>query len=36
MTLVLGWISKDDPVPKGRPKMGYDAILDNLQPSLRD
>ena len=40
-TLVLGWISKDDPacpglpwVPQGRLKMGRDAIL--LQPSLRD
>ncbi len=26
----------DDPVPEGRLKIGRDAILDNLQPSLRD
>jgi len=25
-----------DPVPQGRLKIGRDAILDNLQPSLRD
>jgi hypothetical protein len=27
---------KGRPVPKGRLKMCRDAILDNLQPSLRD
>ena len=27
---------KGRPVPKGRLKIGRDAILDNLQPSLRD
>jgi hypothetical protein len=27
---------KDDPVPQGRLRIGRDAILDNLQPSLRD
>jgi hypothetical protein len=26
----------DDPVPKGRLKIGRDAILGNFQPSLRD
>jgi hypothetical protein len=25
-----------NPVPQGRLKIGRDAILDNLQPSLRD
>jgi hypothetical protein len=28
--------SPDASVPKGRLKIGRDAILDNLQPSLRD
>ena len=27
---------KGRPVPQGRLEMGRDAILDNLQPSLRD
>jgi hypothetical protein len=27
---------KGRPVPQGRLKIGRDAILDNLQPSLRD
>jgi hypothetical protein len=29
-------LRKDDPVRKGRLKMSRNAILDNLQPSLRD
>jgi hypothetical protein len=32
----MGWISTGDPVPQGRLKIGRDAILGNLQPSLRD
>jgi hypothetical protein len=36
MTLVLGRIRKDNPVPQGRLKTGRDATLGNLQPSLRD
>jgi hypothetical protein len=27
---------KGRPVPQGRLEIGRDAILDNLQPSLRD
>jgi hypothetical protein len=31
------WVAFEGrPVPKGRLKIGLDAILDNLQPSLRD
>jgi hypothetical protein len=33
---VLGGGSQQDPVPQGRLKIGRDAILENLQPSLRD
>jgi hypothetical protein len=33
---VLGLIAKDDPVPQGRLKIGTGAVLENLQPSLRD
>ena len=31
-----GLVLKGRPVPKGRLEIGRDAILDNLQPSLRD
>jgi hypothetical protein len=31
------WVAFEGrPVPQGRLKIGLDAILDNLQPSLRD